>query len=52
MNRFGGDAAQFERFYHGAIEHALEGLRPPGARRTAPPAPRAAGRDSILKDEA
>jgi AcrR family transcriptional regulator len=51
MNRFGGDTAQFERFYHGAIEHAMEGLRPAGARRPAQPAQRAAGREAILRDE-
>jgi len=51
MNRFGGDAAQFERLYRGAIEHAMEGLRPAGARRPAPPASRAAGREAILRDE-
>jgi hypothetical protein len=51
MNRFGGDTAQFERFYHGAIEHAMEGLRPAGARRPAPPAQRAGGREAILRDE-
>jgi AcrR family transcriptional regulator len=63
MNRFGGDAAQFERFYHGAIEQALQGLRPapaasptppaPGSRRQAAP-PRGArpDRDASLRDDA
>ena len=49
MNRFGDGAAQFGRFYHGAIEHALEGLRPADARRPAPPQ-RVAARDSVVKD--
>jgi AcrR family transcriptional regulator len=52
MNRFGGDAAQFERLYNGAIERAMEGLRPPGGRRPAPPSQRSVGRDAILKDQA
>jgi AcrR family transcriptional regulator len=50
MNRLGGDAAQFERLYHGAIKHAMAGLRPPAARQPAPPR-RADGREGILKTE-
>jgi hypothetical protein len=50
MNHFGGDAARFERLYHGAIKHAIAGLRPPGARQPAPPR-RADRRAGILKTE-
>jgi AcrR family transcriptional regulator len=40
MNRFGGDAEQFGRFYRGAIEQAMQALRPaPGQAAPAPPVP-------------